>query len=386
MTQIAKADDSLRSPLRRIFAVWRATPRLWRWAILLAGVFCLLKERTLLSDIGGFMDQNPIQNSPPLRLGTWLAAQAAFVGWLWFIREPQNLFPTPKPTVSVLGIAFLVLAFVAELTLFTSYPLHRFGSIVTLTPNWSAVERNRLRPRVEYRSNSHGFRNPDWQATKAPGIVRGVVIGDSFVFGSGVLENETLPAALTARLQPAFPAEKVEVLNLGLQGDNLGSHVALYEEAIRQVQPDFAVLCLYLPNDLGRLDGQAHWRALTTLGWYNLGQFFFGRNLMFLAWERLAITTQVTADGKAFLEQQAAELRQFREAHGQLPLVVFAYYQAELLRPFMEMPEVLTVALSDPRSEYFISGDGHPSPAGNTHFAQIIAPGLLELLGKTASP
>src|SRR4051794_370856 len=67
--------------------------------------------------------------------------------------------------------------------------------------------------------NSLGLRGPEISATKADGVVRVVVIGDSYTFGLGVDETESLPARLEARLN-RDGTKRVEVLNLGTPGYN----------------------------------------------------------------------------------------------------------------------------------------------------------------------
>ncbi len=61
-------------------------------------------------------------------------------------------------------------------------------------------------------TNSAGFRDVP-HGTKSAGVTRVVVLGDSFVFGSGVKQDETLTHVLATRLGPTF-----EVVNLGVPG------------------------------------------------------------------------------------------------------------------------------------------------------------------------
>src|SRR5512140_1826765 len=90
------------------------------------------------------------------------------------------------------------------------------GPLVRIDPElgWA------LRPHVEglrsgepwqadVRTNAAGFRDVE-HAGKAAGVTRVAVLGDSFVFGSGVRQDEGLTHDLAARLGPAF-----EVVNLG---------------------------------------------------------------------------------------------------------------------------------------------------------------------------
>jgi hypothetical protein len=65
---------------------------------------------------------------------------------------------------------------------------------------------------ADLRTNTLGFRDVE-HAGKAAGVTRVAVLGDSFVFGSGVRQDETLTHLLAARLGPSF-----EVVNLGVPG------------------------------------------------------------------------------------------------------------------------------------------------------------------------
>lgn len=65
---------------------------------------------------------------------------------------------------------------------------------------------------ADVRTNALGFRDVE-HAGKVSGIIRVAVLGDSFVFGSGVRQDETLTHQLAARLGPSF-----EVVNLGVPG------------------------------------------------------------------------------------------------------------------------------------------------------------------------
>jgi len=70
---------------------------------------------------------------------------------------------------------------------------------------------------VSVRVNALGLRGPTTTAAPAPGTVRVLVLGDSVVFGQGVDDDATLPAALARRLGERWRM-RVEALNAGVQG------------------------------------------------------------------------------------------------------------------------------------------------------------------------
>jgi GDSL-like Lipase/Acylhydrolase family len=65
---------------------------------------------------------------------------------------------------------------------------------------------------ADVRTNALGFRDVE-HAEKVAGVARVAVLGDSFVFGSGVRQDEALTYQLAALLGPTF-----EVINLGVPG------------------------------------------------------------------------------------------------------------------------------------------------------------------------
>jgi hypothetical protein len=75
-----------------------------------------------------------------------------------------------------------------------------------------------------------------------------VFVGDSFVFGTGVAEYETLPFYLSAYLRYYRPQIPVEVVNLGRPGADTNTYVALSELGV-QYEPDLVVLGFTVAND-----------------------------------------------------------------------------------------------------------------------------------------
>jgi len=96
-------------------------------------------------------------------------------------------------------------------------------------------------------ANSRGIRGgSEYAAGRRPGVLRIVVMGDSFTFGEGVADDETFPSRLQARLGPG-----VEVLNLGVHGYGHDQMlIRLREEGLRY-EPDLVVLGYYA-DDVSR--------------------------------------------------------------------------------------------------------------------------------------
>jgi lysophospholipase L1-like esterase len=100
---------------------------------------------------------------------------------------------------------------------------------------------------ISYSINPLGFRGRLVTPTKPPGERRIAVVGDSFVFGSLVDDDETLPRQLEARLAARHPEERLQVLNLGVPGYQVRQLVTTLER-VSVLQPDVVLLNFFV-ND-----------------------------------------------------------------------------------------------------------------------------------------
>ncbi len=69
-----------------------------------------------------------------------------------------------------------------------------------------------------YRTNSFGFRGPEYPETPPPGVFRIVVTGDSVTMGAGIEEEDVYATRLQVLLNRNARGKAYEVLNLGLAG------------------------------------------------------------------------------------------------------------------------------------------------------------------------
>jgi hypothetical protein len=113
----------------------------------------------------------------------------------------------------------------------------------------ATVRRSLMSSCEEYRYNNDGFRGPDRTPAKAPGTLRVVVLGDSFLEGYQFADDELLTAhlekMLTARLH-----RPVEVINMGLAGWTTPQQYMAYQVYGRQYDPDLVVLLFSSCNDV----------------------------------------------------------------------------------------------------------------------------------------
>jgi hypothetical protein len=86
-------------------------------------------------------------------------------------------------------------------------------------------------------TNAAGFRDAPHADAKAPGAYRVAVLGDSFVFGSGVPQDAILTRRLAAHLGPGF-----EIVNLGVPGYGTDQELLTLRRWGRKLSPDLVLL------------------------------------------------------------------------------------------------------------------------------------------------
>lgn len=101
---------------------------------------------------------------------------------------------------------------------------------------------------IKYTINSKGFRDKNYSYVKPNGTYRIILIGDSYVFGGSVNDNETFDYFMEKKLNE-MPLPKIEVLNLGVWGFNTKHEVQRLKELGSKFSPDL-VLMFYFQNDL----------------------------------------------------------------------------------------------------------------------------------------
>lgn len=92
--------------------------------------------------------------------------------------------------------------------------------------------------------NALGLRGPEVEP-KVAGERRVLVLGDSLVYGQGVGDAETLPAALERTLRELDPVNRWSVVNAGHRSYDTPQELGLLEELGARIAPDVVVLCWY---------------------------------------------------------------------------------------------------------------------------------------------
>jgi hypothetical protein len=270
---------------------------------------------------------------------------------------------------------------VAALYVACAYPLglppddlHRFGSLSTLPPGRPADPAAGAADVV----NPLGFRGRAFSPKKRAGAVRVAIVGDSFVFGVGVADGDTIAVQLGAELARRWPGADVEVLNLGIPGNNLGSHVELCDAAARLLDPDVIVLGLTLVNDLSPWDGQTERRDGRRISAYSFARFLIGDHASFL-WSSALEAREVSPKTLAFLDAELDRLARLRAAARTPPaLVLLTWWPVDrtVESRLTGFAGATRAPVAPAPLSAFIPGDGHPTPLGARLFAGWAAEGI----------
>ncbi len=322
--------------------------------------------------------------SPRLILGWQAALWAAVIAGrvLWFIGSRARV---PRRAVA---LSFLVGAAVWVVhAMLPSVGRGRpqgatFGDLQVLPANTSYEDRFPHRPTVHVETNAFGFRGPPLSEAKPAGTTRIALIGDSFVFGSGVEWPDTLAMTLSAALERAAPARRFEVVDLGVAGDHLLSEVSEYQEVVRRFAPDAVVMGVgYV--DFARRDIQSVLHEQANPG-FHLVTVLMGEQFAQWAWMVQAEPPSF-AEARQVAEEGTATLARLR-ARGGPPLLFLEYHTLPpgIRLALSRVPGTTWVEMPRDDPSWWLPIDGHPSPAGNRVFAAALVPPLLARLPPAA--
>ncbi|MFM8411015.1 MAG: SGNH/GDSL hydrolase family protein [Alphaproteobacteria bacterium] len=94
---------------------------------------------------------------------------------------------------------------------------------------------------ADLKTNSLGFRGPEWSREKAPGTFRIAFLGDSHAFGFGVSFDRTMGELLSRSLARTLD-RPVEVLNFAVSGYNSFQEAGVLEHFALRFHPDLVVI------------------------------------------------------------------------------------------------------------------------------------------------
>jgi hypothetical protein len=98
----------------------------------------------------------------------------------------------------------------------------------------------------EVNIDEFGARFPTHEETKAPGTFRVLAVGGSTLYGAGVNDEETIPAALERRLRAGIRTDRAtprfEVWNFGTSAYTLGQATHLARRKLAELDPDLILV------------------------------------------------------------------------------------------------------------------------------------------------
>jgi hypothetical protein len=98
---------------------------------------------------------------------------------------------------------------------------------------------------VTYTLNNQGLRSDRDYGPKPPGTLRIVMVGDSFTFGWGVEDHETIPAYVQQTLALSLPSHQIEVINLGVPGTNPHRFLRYVNQYAKFLEADIVIQNLF---------------------------------------------------------------------------------------------------------------------------------------------
>ncbi len=100
--------------------------------------------------------------------------------------------------------------------------------------------------------NSMGYRGAEFSRHKTPGTLRILFVGDSFTYGYGVDDADTIPRLVQAHLEAAG-RDRVEVINAGFHGSCPMQYDLYLRSEGYALEPDVIVMVVFPGNDLADL-------------------------------------------------------------------------------------------------------------------------------------
>lgn len=105
------------------------------------------------------------------------------------------------------------------------------------------IDGNFLEP-GRYTINSHGYRGPEFNSEKQPGVTRIVCLGESNTFGLGVSDDAVWPRQMEKKLNALDPQKRRwEVLNLAVTNYSTFQGFRQAREELPRLRPDIVMFC-----------------------------------------------------------------------------------------------------------------------------------------------
>lgn len=131
---------------------------------------------------------------------------------------------------------------------------------------------SRFQPTIVPTQHTAAARQPDFRdrndnLKKGEGVVRVVVVGDSFTWGVGIQPQDAYPDRMHVAVSKDTSVERYEVVNFSRPGWNTPGEVHALERNLEELQPDLLLLG-YSLNDAEESGGRRHRRLRRQLEKY----------------------------------------------------------------------------------------------------------------------
>jgi GDSL-like lipase/acylhydrolase family protein len=148
--------------------------------------------------------------------------------------------------------SFGVAVLLAEFILRMAYPQqlgvwYSLRNGLVIHPPSTRIHLSSFRQDVAF--NALGMRDVEHEAAKAPGMVRVLVLGDSFMEALQVRLEDSFPRLLEQRLS-AMTGQRVEVINAGVSGWGTDQQLQYLTEYGLALKPDLVLIAMTLHNDV----------------------------------------------------------------------------------------------------------------------------------------
>jgi len=121
-------------------------------------------------------------------------------------------------------------------------------SDILFLKNLTLIKTSSVEGEFEYTShtNNHGYRGRDFATAKTPNQIRILAVGDSFTFGVGANDHETIPAIIEQKLKDS--GTNAEVINAGIGHASPIHHYVNLRNIHLQYKPDLVLLLFDLTD------------------------------------------------------------------------------------------------------------------------------------------
>ena len=242
-------------------------------------------------------------------------------------------------------------------------------------PGTCHIERRGSQPATRACVNALGHRGTRTGLEPREGERRILFVGDSFVYGTGVNDDETLPAQLERALADAHKPRPSTVINAGMPGLNQASALRMASLLVPRVHPDVLVIGYLSSNDAEPAD---NWTWLDF--WSPHGLTLLG--LLGVDHELFRAEQSMPSRLESMLQDKLPAL--LRLASQERTAVLLLSFTDDA-RPFVPYADAhfRIVQAADCGARHgepmTIPGDGHPSAAGNTCHGKQLAQEILAL-------